>query len=367
MSVTRHPKDPNKWIIDYWPDGRKGKRVRKVIIGTQDNALEFERRFRQIHIEKVRPAINPRVKDVLPEYLRYLGLHRSARYKDDMEKAFKQLSSSFGNVQLNKITVKLLNDYKHTRPRPKGIHEGKSGVCAINKELRYLVTFHAWAVKQGYATPLPFKVEKLPYKPELQEVAHPSDIEGFLSAIKPRGKKPIHRYELDRKKALIRFLLDCGLRWIEASSIRWEDIDFNHGIVYLKRTKGDRPDTAFLPDSIRELLEYQKRPVGYVFENTKTGLPWKSMKTLFKGASSRAKIKPIRPHQLRRTGATLMLEATGDMRLVQEFLRHKSIITTQVYTKVSKSRLKEAMAKTAVYVDSLKADKQLKNKGKKKG
>lgn len=356
---------PGKWIIDYYPNGRKAPQVRQVVQCEEGKAREIERQLRQSHYEKP-VGVNPRVIDILDNYIEWLKLHRSERYAKDVEGAFKQLKPFFQYIQLSKITPHLISDYKKNRRRPEGIHAGKSGVCSINKELRYLGTFHSWAVKHGYARPLPFKIEKLPYRPAVQEVAHPTDIESFLTEIKPHGEKPHNIEEADRKKALILFLLECALRWIEAVNIRWEDIDFKSDTVYLKITKGDRPDVCFLTERIKGLLEPYRKDSGFVFECRATGRPWKSLRTIFKTASKRAGIKRLKPHQLRRTGATLMLEATGDMRLVQEFLRHKDITTTQIYTKISKARLREGMKKTTAYVNALKEAETIRNIKEKK-
>jgi site-specific recombinase XerC len=57
----------------------------------------------------------------------------------------------------------------------------------------------------------------------------------------------------------------------------------------------------------------------------------------------RAGVGACTPHRARHTFGTRLLEATGDLRLVQEALGHKTITSTQVYTRVSSPRLRAAV------------------------
>lgn len=154
---------PGKWCIDYWPNGRKGPHIRNVLKCDEAEAQEVERKLRQAHYKKP-VSVNPRVIDIYPEFMDWLKLHRSERYHEDMESAFKQLRPFFAHIQFSKKTPKLINDYKKNRPRPSGKHSGFKGSCAINKELRYLGRIIRWANQNGYAAPLPFRIERLPYK-----------------------------------------------------------------------------------------------------------------------------------------------------------------------------------------------------------
>lgn len=104
---------------------------------------------------------------------------------------------------------------------------------------------------------------------------------------------------------------------------------------------------------MKTLLEPLKKSEGYVFANPKTGKPYGSLKTLFRNARKRAGIKRIHPHLLRYAIGTYTLEATGDLRLVQEFRGHKSINTTQIYTQIATSRKRVGMSQTADYIGQL--------------
>lgn len=358
MSIRPLNKENTKWQIDYYPTGGKGKRIREVFEGKETAAHAYELEARRQHYGPSVNKISPKVIDVLPDYYEYLRVHRSPRYLEDMKGAFRHLMPFFGHKLLSQITLAHINKYKTQRPRSdRKQYKNTSAIPSINKELRYLRTFYVWCVKHEYANSLPFRIEKIPYRPPIQEIAHPSDIERLMNAVKR---------DASRKKALLLFLFECGLRWTEAVNIKWENVDFKQGLVYLTVTKGNRPDTCFLTDKLKSLLSSFTEEEGFVFLNRKTGKPWTSIKTLLSGACKRAGIKLIKPHQLRRSGATMMLEATQDMRLVQEFLRHKQITTTQLYTMVSKSRLREGMNRTSDYVRQQIALQPLENKKKTK-
>jgi len=83
---------------------------------------------------------------------------------------------------------------------------------------------------------------------------------------------------------------------------------------------------------------------------------------MFAGASRRAGIKRLRPHQLRHASGTYMLDATGDLRLVQEHLGHKDISSTQIYTQISALRKRQGMDRMRTYLKAMHKREKVRGK-----
>lgn len=121
----------------------------------------------------------------------------------------------------------------------------------------------------------------------------------------------------------------CGLRVSEALSLRWADIDFEGGFVVVRAGKGARGRKVPAP---RQLLEYLKfyfsgsRPESRVI-NRSYAWAWQVVREM----GERALGKPVSPHVLRHTYATLLLKRGVDVRTVQEVLGHASLATTAAY------------------------------------
>ena len=329
MSVRQ--KGKGKYVIDYYPEGSAGKRVQRIFKGTLREAQEIERSAKQLHITQT--PTNPTILNIIPEYMEWLNKNRASRTCIDIRNCLdKDILPHFGHRPVNHITPLTIEKYKNKRIRTPR---------ACNKELDYLKGLITYMVKNQYALPLPFKVEMLPYKRPLPQVPDIKSITKFLGEI----HEPI-------KNAMVLLLFKSGLRFSEMTHIRWENIDWSRKQIRLVDTKGNTPRVCILPDEVRIILHPIYKDSGFVFLNKKTGKPIGSLKTLFKNACQRAGIKRISPHQLRHAFATYTLEATSNLRVVQEMLGHKDIRTTQVYTHITTDMMRDAMRKTEEYLTS---------------
>jgi site-specific recombinase XerD len=162
-----------------------------------------------------------------------------------------------------------------------------------------------------------------------------------------------------RDRALLELLYSAGLRAGELSSLDVEGVDFWEGTVRVTG-KGGRervvPAGAKALDALRDFLVKRgidplsrpgvrgRRPL---FVNRRGGrLSTRSVYDVVRSAARRAGLPPaVHPHTLRHSFATHLLDRGCDLRSVQEMLGHKNLSTTQVYTHLTPSRLKQVYGK----------------------
>jgi integrase/recombinase XerD len=154
-----------------------------------------------------------------------------------------------------------------------------------------------------------------------------------------------------RDRALLETIYACGLRVSESVNLTMESINFKEEFVIVL---GKRMKERIIPISstaIKAINNYlaSSRPVlnskqsKYLFLNRFGGqLSRMSVWNILKERSIKAGLKiHLHPHILRHSFATHLLEGGADLRSVQEMLGHSSIITTEIYTHVSRKFIKE--------------------------
>ena len=149
-----------------------------------------------------------------------------------------------------------------------------------------------------------------------------------------------------KHRTMLSLIYACGLRRSELLNLKPIHIDSKRKLLIIKQSKGRQDRVAPLSEKIIELLrEYYKayRPKDWLFEGQSIGCRYSSgsLEKVLKQSLRKAKInKPVTLHWLRHSFATHLLEAGTDLRHIQVILGHKSSKTTEIYTHVSTSSLK---------------------------
>ncbi len=143
-----------------------------------------------------------------------------------------------------------------------------------------------------------------------------------------------------RDRAIILFLYATGVRVSELINLQIDDI--NDGWVRVRFAKGQKervvPIAKVALDALKEYLEKREDLNEYLFVNYKYQKI--SRISVFKITK---KYLNVSPHTLRHSYATSLIIGGADLRVVQELLGHSSLITTQIYTHIQKSHLKDTL------------------------
>lgn len=158
-----------------------------------------------------------------------------------------------------------------------------------------------------------------------------------------------------RNKAILETLYSCGLRVSELVHLKFEDIFFKEGFIRVIG-KGNKQrlvpvsasvekEIGIYSENIRNHQEIKPGNESYVFLNRRGAKLTRVMIfTIIKNLAAKAGIeKNISPHTFRHSFATHLLEGGANLRAIQEMLGHESITTTEIYTHLDQSFLKEVI------------------------
>jgi integrase/recombinase XerC len=153
-----------------------------------------------------------------------------------------------------------------------------------------------------------------------------------------------------RDHALVCFMLLTGCRLAETAALDITDVDLVGLVATLRTTKGGDPDRVMLSPRLAKILAAHvgKRADGPLFTAHGRRLSTRQIQRIVTARVQEAGItKPITAHSLRHSFATRLYNQTGDIRLVQQALRHTHVTTTEVYTQIEPARWRRAVAKVA--------------------
>jgi integrase/recombinase XerD len=146
-----------------------------------------------------------------------------------------------------------------------------------------------------------------------------------------------------RDRLLVLLLFTTGLRVNELVSVRVAEVDVERRTIRV-RGKGAKERIVYFPEFVQPVLaEYMKTINSeWLFPSeTSSHIHYTTVERVLKRLKKKAGIdKRVTPHTLRHSFATLSLAAGLDIREIQELLGHSSLNTTQIYTHVSRERLK---------------------------
>jgi len=284
-------------------------------------------------------------KDIVSRYRRYLKLEKgySANtldaYMRDVDKLFRYLAVE----QVDVLDVKL-EDLEHFAAFISDLGIGPRSLARILSGVRQ---FYRFLVIDGYLEVDPTELLESPKQPDhLPEVLSTAEVDLLEQAI------DLSKWEGHRNRAIIEVLFSCGLRVSELTNLKLSNLYIEEQYI---RVMGKGSKERLVPISPRALDElnywFADRNVmkikpgeeDYVFLNRRGQHLTRTMiLIMIKRYAVEAGIKKtISPHTLRHSFATSLLEGGADLRAIQAMLGHESIGTTEIYTHIDTSTLRQ--------------------------
>jgi integrase/recombinase XerD len=283
--------------------------------------------------------------NIIHSYQRYLRLQRNFSvntldaYMRDVDKLMQYLSREHINVldtQLEDLQTfaASLHDI--------GIHP--TSQCRILSGVR---SFFRFLQADGYLDSDPTELLESPQTGEhLPEVLSVEEVDQLEDSI------DLSKWEGQRNKTIIEVLFSCGLRVSELVNLKLTQLFLDEQFVRVIGKGSKERLVPISPKAIKELnywfvdrnqMNIKQGEEDYVFLNRRGAHLTRTMiLIMIKRQAEAAGIhKTISPHTLRHSFATCLLEGGADLRAIQAMLGHESIGTTQIYTHINMTTLRE--------------------------
>jgi integrase len=143
--------------------------------------------------------------------------------------------------------------------------------------------------------------------------------------------------------AAVRLLLFTGCRLGEVLTLRWEDVDFERGLLHLPDSKTGAKTVALAAPALQVLAEAPRlKGNPYVMPGEKVGRPWQDMQRPWRRIRARAGLPDVRLHDLRHSFASVGAAAGLGLPIIGALLGHTQAATTHRYAHLAADPLKEA-------------------------
>lgn len=324
----------NIWYIDYYVSG---KRVRETI-GPNKKLAESILRKRLVEVtENKHLDIHRQKKVKFEEFANtFLELHSKPNKKSWKSDFFNlnSLKRFFGGRYLYSITQRDIEEYKAKRKEEiKPSTKEMLKPATVNRELATLKTLFTKAIQWGVLRSNPAKNVRF-FKENNCRLRYleKEEIEKLIKACS------------GRLKPIIITALNTGMRRGEIFNLKWRDIDFQNGIIYLFDTKnGDKreiPMNSLVEKALIGVRKHSESP--YVFCK-KDGSTYTNIKKSFLATLSKCGIIEFRFHDLRHTFASQLVMSGIDLNTVRELMGHRDIKMTLRYAHLSPDHKRRAV------------------------
>lgn len=173
-----------------------------------------------------------------------------------------------------------------------------------------------------------------------REYLRPDEVDRLIAAAKSTGRYPL------RDSLMILMMYRHGLRVSELIRLQWGDVDWSESHIYIKRLKRGKDSNQWIEGKELRLLRQHKREqeqflkTPYLFTTErKTPISDEGVRQVVARAGQLADFDfPIHPHMMRHACGYYLASKGYDTRLIQDYLGHRNINHTVIYTELAPGR-----------------------------
>ena len=275
---------------------------------------------------------------------RSLSIHSISAYVRDIR--------SFRDYIIETQSDPTLVSEQHIEDYIQSISKQGNAATSQARTLSGIKAFYKYLLLENVISKSPTELIESPkLKRKLPDVLSYEEISQLINAI------DLSKKEGARNKANLETLYSCGLRVSELVNLKISDLHFDEGFVKVTG-KGDKQRLVPIGDSAIKYITIYKneirnhqditepfRDILFLNNRGKT-LSRNMIFMIIKKLAQQAGIqKNVSPHTFRHSFATHLIEGGANLRAVQDMLGHESITTTEIYTHLDKSYLRETVIK----------------------
>ena len=284
--------------------------------------------------------------DIRAKYLSYLRfeLNLSANtcqaYLFDLDKLLSYLETE--GLRIDDLDYPRLQHFVST------LYDLGISPNSISRIISGVKSFGRYLLLEGYLDTDPTALLEVPRKGRyLPTVLSTEEVDRMIEACSQKGG-----VEGARNRAIIEVLFSCGLRVSELCQLRFSDVFLDEGYLRVLGKGSKQRLVPLSPSAIQELTTYLTHPdrpkakrgqEDYIFlSRIGKAISRITVFVFIKEAAQAAGVKKtISPHTFRHSFATALLEGGANLQAIQILLGHEDVGTTEIYTHIARTRLRE--------------------------
>lgn len=292
---------------------------------------------------------NKTVDNMVKAYMRYLKLERNLSpntieaYRNDLRWLLAYVN--FHGLKVEEVKLKDLDNFSAS------LHDQRITPRSQARILSGVRSFFKFLLLDGFIDVDPTELLVSPHvRNALPDVLSTAEVDRLEASI------DLSKWEGQRNRAIIEVLFSCGLRVSELVNLKLSNLYVEEKFVRVTG-KGDKerlvPISSRALDELnawfadRNAMRIKPGEEDYVFLNRRGAHLTRTMiLIMIKRQAVEAGItKTISPHTLRHSFATALLEGGADLIAIQAMMGHEDIATTEIYTHIDTSSLREEITK----------------------